>query len=106
MIKIFNSEDRIELKDFTIEKLIEELNKFPKETIVHTNGIDTMYIHVDKRNGSICIDSDDLDCIYFEQDLAEERCGEAHTPCSSYEDYSPSNPWSAPGMHKNDFIRC
>lgn len=29
---------------------------------------------------------------------------ERYTPCASYGDYGPSNPWDAPGMSIHDFI--
>jgi len=35
-----------------------------------------------------------------------KNCGidEEYTPSSTYGDYSPSNPWGAPGMSIKDFI--
>lgn len=36
------------------------------------------------------------------EELAEES--EEYIPCSENGDYSPSNPWDAPGMSIRDFI--
>ena len=34
----------------------------------------------------------------------DEDYEEEYTPSSTYGDYSPSNPWDAPGMSIKDFI--
>lgn len=99
---MFNHVDRIKLKELTIEGLIKALEEFPRDTKVHTNGVDTMFIHTDKENNSICIDSDDLDWLYFEEELSMHK---ENIPSSTYMDCSPGNPWDAPGMAVSDFIR-
>lgn len=40
--------------------------------------------------------NDGEDCIYYEE--------EYYSPSSTNGDYSPSNPWDAPGMSIHDFI--
>lgn len=50
-----------------------------------------------------------FDAMYSED--CRVHCGlgvdedEEYTPSSTYGDYSPSNPWDAPGMSARDFIR-
>ena len=39
-----------------------------------------------------------------ETELDEEDGDEHYAPSSTYGDYSPSNPWDAPGMSIHDFI--
>ena len=39
-----------------------------------------------------------------ETELDEENDDEHYAPSSTYGDYSPSNPWDAPGMSIHDFI--
>jgi hypothetical protein len=34
----------------------------------------------------------------------EEECNDEYVPSSTNGDYSPSNPWDAPGMSISDFI--
>ena len=58
-------------------------------------------------------------CSYCESDMCEwcqvervmskaeteiDEDDEYYTPSSTYGDYSPSNPWDAPGMGVHDFI--
>ena len=43
--------------------------------------------------------------IYDDDDDGEEETGDdEYTPSSTRGDYSPSNPWDAPGMSIRDFI--
>ncbi len=53
--------------------------------------------------------NDCADCIYsldfhFVNGECIERDDERYTPSSTNGDYSPSNPWDAPGMKMSDFI--
>jgi hypothetical protein len=41
----------------------------------------------------------------FDIDGVRSEDEEEHTPSSTNGDYSPSNPWDAPGMSISDFIR-
>lgn len=46
------------------------------------------------------------DCGKYEMETNEDReeFDEYYTPSSTAGDYSPSNPWNAPGMSVRDFI--
>ena len=49
---------------------------------------------------SIIFDEKDVEATYDEDDEDEEE----YVPSAESGDYSPSNPWDAPGMSINDFI--
>lgn len=56
-----------------------------------------------------CFDCDNLTLAELEEELESlipflEETEEEYTPSSTYGDYSPSNPWYAPGMSISDFI--
>jgi hypothetical protein len=52
------------------------------------------------------------ECSYFYSDYEDSSCrpichndsNEGYTPSSTAGDYSPGNPWDAPGMSIHDFI--
>ena len=46
------------------------------------------------------------DCDFYEYEDKERWCSrdDYYTPSSTRGDYSPSNPWDAPGMSIHDFI--
>ena len=46
---------------------------------------------------NVCLDSEN-----WLEDMDDE--GEPYTPSSYHGDYSPGNPWDAPGMSIRDFI--
>ena len=48
---------------------------------------------------------EDSDYIEWEQRYWEQRCREQYDTSSTARDYSPSNPWDAPGMSISDFIK-
>ncbi len=45
----------------------------------------------------------DLSCPRYEAETEEDR-EEDYCPCATRGDYSPGNPWDAPGMSISDFI--
>ena len=47
---------------------------------------------------------DDLENLDYELNHDEDEDEEDYTPSSTNGDYSPSNPWDAPGMKMSDFI--
>lgn len=53
----------------------------------------------------VCGEEDDIRtaaaCTRYELDDRDEY---DDTPCSTWGDYSPSDPWNAPGMSVRDFI--
>jgi hypothetical protein len=63
-----------------------------------------------KRNFVKCEDCPYTEYVHSAKDC-RDFCDEsdlntfnAYTPSSTYGDYSPSNPWNAPGMSVKDFI--
>lgn len=92
----------------TVGELITALQQLPKEASLYTCGETKLFLHVDT-DGSVIIDNDNLESEYeyIDKQLAEESfTGNVnnYVTCSTYGDYSPSNPWNAPGMSAADFI--
>lgn len=50
----------------TVEELIKELEKFPRNSSVSCCGCNTLWIHVDSEQREVCIDCDSLDAYYEE----------------------------------------
>ena len=89
----------------TVKELIEKLQKCSPDAIVcveawedaEVNEVkeyiidDTPYVYI----------GDDLENLSYELSLEED---EEYIPSAENGDYSPSNPWDAPGMKMSDFI--
>lgn len=43
-------------------------------------------------------------CTVYEEGIPDCFANDDYCPSSTYGDYSPSNPWDAPGMSIKDFI--
>jgi hypothetical protein len=77
-----------------------------KETLVHTFYVETNNeesakdaFEQDMMDGSIDFSGGEVDEIEY----TLEELGE-YIPSAENGDYSPSNPWDAPGMKQSDFI--
>ncbi len=57
---------RVDLSSITVEELICELEKLPKEALVACCGSERLYLHVSKDGQAVCIDEDPLDGEYEE----------------------------------------
>ena len=80
----------------TVGDLKKLLANIPDETKIVITGDDNCWFHIEEDGSVICLDCEELDDCYDEDD---EYC-----PSSTNGDYSPSNPWDAPGMSVRDFI--
>lgn len=76
----------------TVGELKELLKNIPDETPISITGAPNSWFHTTEDESIICLDCEDLDVDY------------EYVPSSSNGDYSPSNPWDAPGMSVKDFI--
>lgn len=82
----------------TVGDLKELLKNMPDETQIVVTGDDYCWFHIEKDRSVICLDVEELDDAYEEYEYDE------YTPSATNGDYSPSNPWDAPGMKISDFI--
>lgn len=62
---------RVDLGSITVEELICELEKLPKEAMVACCGSGRLFLHVGKDGQTVCIDTDPLDAEY-ESEEGEE----------------------------------
>lgn len=76
----------------TVGDLKELLNNIPDETQIVVTGDDYCWFHIEEDGSVICLDIEELDDAY------------EYVPSATNGDYSPSNPWDAPGMSTKDFI--
>lgn len=76
----------------TVGDLKELLKNIPDETQIVVTGDDYCWFHIEKDGSVICLDVEELDDAY------------EYVPSAENGDYSPSNPWDAPGMSTKDFI--
>ena len=81
----------------TVGDLKELLKNIPDEAQIVVTGDDYCWFHIEQDGSVICLDVEELDEVYDEY--------EEYTPSATNGDYSPSNPWDAPGMKISDFIR-
>lgn len=79
----------------TVGDLKELLKDIPNETQIVVTGDDYCWFHIEQDGSVICLDTEDLEDCYEEYE---------YVPSSSNGDYSPGNPWDAPGMSIKDFI--
>ena len=80
----------------TVGELKKLLENYSDDTQIVITGDDYCWFHAEKDESVICLDTEDLEECYEEQD--------DYTPSSENGDYGPSNPWDAPGMKISDFI--
>lgn len=104
---IINGEDDVEfIRNILAENDLAALWDFPLSEIDHIveNELDVVLVDCMVVNE----ETDEFEHIYrwFEvpEDFKEEYNDEEYTPSSTNGDYSPSNPWDAPGMKMSDFI--
>jgi hypothetical protein len=83
----------------TVGDLKELLKDIPDETKIVVTGDDYCWFHIEEDGSVICLDVEELDDAYEIYDEDDE-----YVPSAENGDYSPSNPWDAPGMSPNDFI--
>lgn len=117
----------------TVGDLKELLKNIPDETKIVVTGDDYCWFHIEQDGSVICLDVEELDDAYNEENFdhsdyytpcdygdcpynaeggydCRNYCGlgvdedEEYTPSAENGDYSPSNPWDAPGMSIKDFI--
>lgn len=79
----------------TVGDLKELLKNIPDETQIAVTGDDCCWFHIEQDGSVICLDVEELDDCYEEDE---------YIPSAENGDYSPSNPWDAPGMKISDFI--
>lgn len=92
---MYNIKKRKQFK--TVGDLKELLKDVPDETQVVVTGDDYCWFHIEEDESVICLDTEELDDVYEEYD-------DEYTPSASNGDYSPSNPWDAPGGSIDMFI--
>lgn len=86
-----------ERKQFsTVGELRQLLANLSDDTKVLVTGDDYCWFHIEEDKSAICIDIEDLEDCYDGY--------EGYIRSSTNGDYSPSNPWDAPGMSISDFI--
>ena len=78
----------------TVGELKQLLENYPDNTQIVVTGDDYCWFHIEEDESVICLDIEDLEECYEEE----------YVPSSENGDYSPSNPWDAPGMSVKDFI--
>lgn len=78
----------------TVGELKQLLENCPDNTQIVVTGDDYCWFHIEEDESVICLDVEDLEECYEEE----------YVPSSENGDYSPSNPWDAPGMSVKDFI--
>ena len=66
------------------------------EDIQNGDAYETAYLIIDE-TGNIIVDTTN-------EDVARSYLEDEYIPCAENGDYSPSNPWCAPGMKISDFI--
>ena len=76
----------------TVGDLKELLKDITDETQIVVTGDDYCWFHIEEDGSVICLDVEELDDAY------------EYVPSATNGDYSPSNPWDAPGMSTKDFI--
>lgn len=76
----------------TVGDLKALLKDIPDETQIVVTGDDYCWFHIEEDGSVICLDVEELDDAY------------EYVPSATNGDYSPSNPWDAPGMSTKDFI--
>ena len=81
----------------TVGDLKKLLADIPDDTKIVITGDDYCWFHIEEDESVVCLDCESLDDCYDEDD-------EEYIPSSTNGDYSPSNPWDAPGMSIRDFI--
>lgn len=79
----------------TVGDLKELLKDIPDETQIVVTGDDYCWFHIEQDGSVICLDVEELDDAYEDDE---------YVPSAENGDYSPSNPWDAPGMSTKDFI--
>ncbi len=75
-----------------LKKLLEGISD---NTQICICGDSYCWFHIEEDESVICLDCEELDDAYEEDE---------YIPSSTNGDYSPSNPWDAPGMSIRDFI--
>ena len=75
-----------------LKKLLENISD---ETQIVVTGDDYCWFHIEQDGSVICLDVEELDDVYEEDE---------YIPSAENGDYSPGNPWDAPGMKISDFI--
>ena len=65
---MFDIVKRKHLSDVTVGELINELNKLPSNAKVFCCGDSNVWLNVEKDNSIICIDSEDLEECYIDED--------------------------------------
>ena len=78
----------------TVGELKQLLENYSDNTQIVVTGDDYCWFHIEEDESVICLDVEDLEECYEEE----------YVPSSENGDYSPSNPWDAPGMSVKDFI--
>lgn len=84
-------------------------NERKAELFDRVMGLALMYLDGDPYRdpyetlGNIGMTDDEIDEILFEDD-EPDLDDEDYVPSSTNGDYSPGNPWDAPGMKMSDFI--
>ena len=65
---MFDPSKRIELVVPTVEELIDTLQKLPPEATVTCCGEESFWLHVETDGSAVCIDHDELDDAYDDQE--------------------------------------
>lgn len=80
----------------TVGDLKALLKNIPDKTQIVVTGDDYCWFHIEEDESVICLDVEELDDAYFDDD--------DYMPSAENGDYGPSNPWDAPGGSISDFI--
>lgn len=91
---MYNIKRRKQFK--TVGDLKKILANVSDETRIVVTGDSCCWFHIEEDESVVCLDVEELDDAYEEEDY--------YCPSSTNGDYSPSNPWDAPGMSIRDFI--
>ena len=71
---MYDVNKRKNLSGMNVGELINELNKLPKDAKVLCCGDDYLYLHVEKDDSVICIDTEDLEDLYADcPDITSEE---------------------------------
>ncbi len=103
---VINGDNDIEVIEKILYQNGYELWNYPLSEIDHivANELDVVLVDCMIYNENTCEYEHEYRWFEVPEGFEEEE-EEEYTPSSTGGDYSPSNPWDAPGMSMRDFIR-
>jgi len=104
-LQLYTTDDEIEIYDLVTEQAI--FHGYKDDLDYDIEELEVMSFDIES-NGLIIINVETNGDFYsdtrIDETCDEEYDDEPYCPSSTNRDYSPSNPWDAPGMSIRDFI--